>query len=107
MQSLEQKLPLEVSLMSLEMTCQKGRHLIRLRIPAEGWYGYYFMSLIYLLGTLLLQEYAYTQRGFSCLLIKAIASSNELTVRTGRTGPNMSLCMIGSDSVTSVKIVGA
>lgn len=52
-------------------------------------------------------EYAYTHRGFSCLLIIAIASSRSFTDRTGRTGPKISCCRMGSDSVTSVKIVGA
>lgn len=95
--------------MSLEMTCQKGQNLIRKDCSKEL-LSRLFCVHIYifcLLGTLVLQEYAYTQSGFSCLLIKAIASSNELTVSTGRTGPNMSFCMMGSDSVTSVKIVGA
>lgn len=57
--------------------------------------------------TLPLVEYAYTQRGFSCLLIKLIASSTLFTVKIGRTGPKISFCMTGSDSATSVKTVGA
>lgn len=57
--------------------------------------------------TLLLLEYTYTQRGFSCLLMKAIVSSTLFTERTGSTGPKRSCCIMGSDSSTSVKIVGA
>lgn len=39
--------------------------------------------------------------------MKAIASSKEFTAITGRTGPNTSFCMMGSVSVTSVRMVGA
>ena len=105
MLSFEQKLPLEVSLISLVMTC-----IIR---KSNTWSEYSHHNItvniecLNLNHTLLLLEYAYTQRGFSCLFMKAIASSTLFTVRTGRTGPKMSCCMMGFDSVTSVKIVGA
>lgn len=39
--------------------------------------------------------------------MKAMASSRELTAITGRTGPSTSFCMMGSVSVTSVRMVGA
>lgn len=35
-QSLEQKLPLEVSLMSLAVTCQEGQNFINPHVPAKG-----------------------------------------------------------------------
>lgn len=46
-QSLEQKLPLEVSLMSLEMTCQKGQNLIRKHIPPKSCFLGYFVYIYF------------------------------------------------------------
>lgn len=104
--SLEQKLPLDVSLISLEMTCVARKAMIRIHIGCISTINAEGLSFN-VSCTLLLLEYAYTQRGFSCLLMKVIASSILLTVRTGRTGPKMSCFMMGSSSATSVKIVGA
>lgn len=61
--SLEQKLPLEVSFISLEMTCQRdrGRNVKKLNlVPTE------LEKIPSNLVTVLLLEYAYTQSGFSC-----------------------------------------
>lgn len=40
-------------------------------------------------------------------MMKFIALSTVLTVKTGSTGPKTFCCIIGSVSATSVKIVGA
>lgn len=49
----------------------------------------------------------YVGEGRLFLFVKCMAAPSLRTVKTGRTGPKISCCMIGSDACTSVNAVGA
>lgn len=57
--------------------------------------------------TLELPAQTYVAKGRLLLFVKCMAAPSFHTVKTGRTGPKISCCMIGSDACTSVNAVGA